>query len=233
MTLKKIRLLQVFFENDINPWEVPAFRGQSLQLQAKSTFFFTITKKTSFVTVIRSFNTNRFRKPMIMSLDEGVDEIHHFFENMQLGIILGERPYEMKISNLYLNQQVMQVWDKMWEYRIDNWLALNSENYRKYQTLEGLNENLDMLSKTMVGNILSFAKGIGWTIDKEIKLLITRLEDPKLVTYKGQKLMAFCVTFKTNVYLPNYLGLGKGASTGFGVVRHINTNKFSQTSLKQ
>lgn len=148
---------------------------------------------------------------MIMSLDEGVDEIHHFFENMQLGIILGERPYEMKISNLYLNQQVMQVWDKMWEYRIDNWLALNSENYRKYQTLEGLNENLDMLSKTMVGNILSFAKGIGWTIDKEIKLLITRLEDPKLVTYKGQKLMAFCVTFKTNVYLPNYLGLGKGA----------------------
>jgi CRISPR/Cas system endoribonuclease Cas6 (RAMP superfamily) len=31
-------------------------------------------------------------------------------------------------------------------------------------------------------------------------------------------MMAFDILFKTNVSLPNYIGLGKGASTGFGMV---------------
>ena len=34
-------------------------------------------------------------------------------------------------------------------------------------------------------------------------------------------LLAFDVRFRCNVYLPNYLGLGKSASHGFGIVRHF------------
>ena len=226
MTFKKIRLLTVQFENDIQPWEVPAFRGAVIATAGNQHVLFHNHEKEKFRYSYPLIQYKQVRnKPMIMSLDEGVDEIHHFFENMQMGLMLGERPYELKIANLHLNQQVMQVWDRLWDYRIDNWLALNEENYAKYRGLESLADKIDLLERTLTGNIISFAKGIGWTIENEVKLAITSMREPRLVTYKGQRLMGFSVDFKTNVYLPNYLGLGKGCSTGFGVVQRKRENK--------
>jgi len=226
MVIKKIRLLKVYFENIIQPWEVPAFRGAVISTAGKENILFHNHEKDKFRYSYPLIQYKQIKgKPMIMSLDEGVDEIHHFFENMQLGIMLGNRPYELKISDLHLNQQIMQVWDKLWDYRIDNWLALNQENYKKFQNLLILKEKIEMLQRTLIGNIISFAKGIDWTIDKEIKLYITDIRGPRGIKYKEQKLLSFSVDFRTNVYLPNYLGIGKGASTGFGIVRQINTRK--------
>jgi hypothetical protein len=41
-------------------------------------------------------------------------------------------------------------------------------------------------------------------------------------------MQAFDVEFKTNVSLPDYIGLGKGASTGFGVVVKKREKKDNQ-----
>ena len=47
---------------------------------------------------------------------------------------------------------------------------------------------------------------------------ITAIEDPRVVMYKGVKLMSFDAEFKTNVSIPDYVGLGKGVSLGMGMV---------------
>lgn len=220
MTEKRIKCLQVYFENEIKPWEVPAFRGAVIATAGKEHILFHNHEKDKFRYSYPLIQYKQIQgKPMIMSLGEGIDEVHHFFEKMQIGIMLGDRPYELKISNIFLQQQIMQVSDKLWDYHIDNWLALNNDNYIKFKSLLSLKEKLEILQKTLIGNILSFAKGIDWTIDKEIKLFITDLHGSSPITYKGQKLLAFFADFKTNVYLPNFIGLGKGASTGFGVVK--------------
>jgi hypothetical protein len=80
---------------------------------------------------------------------------------------------------------------------------------------------LALLESILKGNILSFAKGIGWDIDREISLRIDTIEKVRPVTFKEQKVLAFDVTFRTNVFLPDYLGLGKGVSLGFGTVRQM------------
>ena len=41
----------------------------------------------------------------------------------------------------------------------------------------------------------------------------------KNIKYKNTHLLAFNLDFSTNVFLPNYIGLGKGASHGYGMVR--------------
>jgi CRISPR/Cas system endoribonuclease Cas6 (RAMP superfamily) len=49
--------------------------------------------------------------------------------------------------------------------------------------------------------------------------------------FKANKLSAFDVQFQTNVWLPEYIGLGKGAALGFGMVgkgRAIQTTKKRQ-----
>ena len=41
------------------------------------------------------------------------------------------------------------------------------------------------------------------------------------VTLKGQKMLGFTGTFKTNFIIPDHLGLGKSVSRGFGVVKKV------------
>lgn len=223
--MKKIRILLVQFENEIQPWEVPSFRGAVIATAGKQHILFHNHKDDKYLysyPLIQYKQINR--KPMLMSIDQGIEEIHHFFEKMQLGILLGDRPYELKIDQLNMNQFTMQVWDKMWDFRIQNWLALNKENYEKYQAHGTMIDKIQHLESTLKGNILSFAKGIDWSIDKEIKLQIKNMHEPRTISYKGNKLSAFNLVFSTNVFLPNYIGLGKGASSGFGVIVKISRN---------
>lgn len=219
MGIKKIRVLQVEFENPIDPWEVPYFRGAVIATAGKENILFHNHLKDNYRYGYPLIQYKEFKhKPYLISLDEGVDEIHHFFENMQEGVLLGNRPYELKISNLHLTQHTLQVWNTNWKYRITNWLALNQENYQKFKAIESPEARIDFLQKTLTGNLISFAKGIDWTIERTIETRITHMWEPKLVTFKNQKIMAFNLEFWCNIYLPRLIGLGKGASMGFGIV---------------
>ncbi|MFW5721489.1 MAG: CRISPR-associated endonuclease Cas6 [Bacteroidota bacterium] len=45
------------------------------------------------------------------------------------------------------------------------------------------------------------------------------MANEKVITYKDVKHQTFDVSFKTNIFLPEYIGLGKGVSIGFGTVK--------------
>jgi hypothetical protein len=124
----------------------------------------------------------------------------------------------MKIEKLQMNQFTMQVWDNLWEYNIRNWIALNSENFVKYQAVGALTEKIAFLENILKANILSFAKGIEWTVEKPIEVKITDIVKIGTTTLKGQKVSSFDLDFKTNVFIPNHIGLGKSVSLGFGNV---------------
>jgi len=84
---------------------------------------------------------------------------------------------------------------------------------------------ISFLERILVANLLSFAKGIGVHIDSEIQCKLLSLSEPYSVINKQVKLMAFDAEFKTNVSLPDYVGIGKNASIGYGVVTHIYDEK--------
>jgi hypothetical protein len=46
----------------------------------------------------------------------------------------------------------------------------------------------------------------------------------KLLSFKGKEMPGFSLDFNSNVILPPYIGLGKGSSIGFGVVKKISEN---------
>jgi hypothetical protein len=80
-------------------------------------------------------------------------------------------------------------------------------------------EKLQFLERILTGNILSFAKGVTLNIDKSLNISIIRIIRGKQVSFKGVKLIALNVEFRSNFFLPNHIGLGKGVSLGFGTVR--------------
>jgi len=225
--MKQIRLLSIVFDTEIRTSEIPAFRGAIIQKAGlENILFHNHLGNDSFV---YRYPLIQYKKignhPAMVCIDQGVDEIHKYFQNPDWSISISGRTVPMKILSLNMNRFTMQVWDKSWRYTLRNWVALNQENYLKYRATESLAQRTQLLESILMGNILSFAKGIEWDVDKPVQLSITDMNRTNLVRLKGNDVTAFNLTFKCNVFLPNHIGLGKSITQGYGVVREVKNNK--------
>lgn len=101
------------------------------------------------------------------------------------------------------------------------WLALNEENYERYKAA-GPKEQKDLLRRILIGNILSMSKGLRYVVTQEIKvskLDVYPVRTP--VRLKGVGMTGFKGTFSVNFELPDYIGLGKSVSRGFGTIKRV------------
>ena len=128
---------------------------------------------------------------------------------------------ELKVDRLDLKTTTLNIWDTQFSYSLYRWQALNEKNYRQYNSLTSLTEKIKMLERILTGNILSFAKGIDWHIEQQVRLTITDIPLERLNKMKDIQVAAIDVRFNCNVGLPDWIGLGKGVSKGFGVVRRV------------
>lgn len=106
-----------------------------------------------------------------------------------------------------------------------NWIALNESSYADYQKAEVLAERIRILESTLVSNILIFARGIGWEVDKKVEARVLDIGKANPVKVKQVRMLAFNLSFETNVFLPNYIGLGKKVSRGFGTIKQLRENR--------
>jgi len=98
------------------------------------------------------------------------------------------------------------------------WLALNERNYEKYKMLRTRREKQELLEGILVGNIISMSKGLGYTVPAPIKARIIKIREVK-TSLKGIPMLSFFGTFSVNFSIPDYLGIGKSVSRGFGTVK--------------
>ena len=98
------------------------------------------------------------------------------------------------------------------------WIGLNQKNFKKYNAAENDEKN-EILKKVMTGNILSMAKSLGCWLSKDQNIKIDHKLKKVNVNLKSKSMTAFTGIFKTNFLLPDYLGIGKSVSRGFGAVR--------------
>jgi len=221
--LKKIRYLRIQFDAEIAAYEVPAFRGAVIaKAGPEHILFHNHLNEREYLYGYPVIQYKRIgRNPALVCVDYGVDEVHHLFANQDLEVRVGERPVTLTVRNLQMDQYTLQVWQKTFDYRLYNWLALNQDNHRAYQDLPDELSRIAYLENILKANILSFAKGMKWNVDRTIQLRIDEIMRAKLVPYKKQRLQAFDIRFRTNVFLPDYLGLGKGVSMGYGTVTRV------------
>lgn len=221
--MNNINTLLVQFKNEISRGEIPIFRG-----------CVNSTMENANILFHNHINDDelRYRYPLIqykrinkcasiVCIGEGTEVIGDFFEAGNFHFKIDEREVDMKIERIEAKRTIVQVWDSEFRYTMRKWLPLSSENYQEYRKLEGIVEQTVFLQKILIGNILSMCKGLSIAIEKEISCKITNIDNNRIYTYKGVKMMGFDVEFKTNVSLPDFIGLGKGVSLGFGMIKRI------------
>lgn len=220
--MKKINLFYIQFQSEISHGEIELFRGAILSQVPDSFILFHNHQGDGFRYSYPLIQYKRLRgKALIVSLSEGIETVGNLFSESDFRFQLGKRVLKMEISSVWTKQVLVRVWNIDFTYRLNMWLPLNEKNYQDYQTLEGVAERIVFLERKLVGNILSFAKGIGFHIDQQIHCKILSIDADYWSVYKGVRMKTFNITFKTNISLPEYIGLGKGSSIGHGVLFYV------------
>ncbi|MDL2122709.1 MAG: DNA repair protein [Deltaproteobacteria bacterium] len=141
----------------------------------------------------------------------------------------------MKLDKIIIEDTVIPVFEKdlkveevefgysdeifMYEFA-SPWIGLNQKNFKKYNEADREEKN-EMLKRVITGNILSMSKYLDCWLSKDQKIKIDiKLKEIK-VNLKGKSMTGFNGIFKTNFLIPDYLGIGKSVSRGFGAVRRV------------
>ncbi len=178
----KLKTLLVIFDAQIAPSLVSSFRGAVISKVGFQNQAFHNHDGDNFIYKYPLIQYKLIHeKASLYCVGDGVDEIHHFFGLKSWDIMLQDKLVPLKIYKLNLNTFNMNTWDKKFRYSIYNWLALNEKNYGIYHAMQSLVEKISFLEKMLTGNILSFAKGIGWHIDKPVEVKIQELKGEKMI----------------------------------------------------
>ncbi|MGQ9679042.1 MAG: CRISPR-associated endonuclease Cas6 [bacterium] len=101
------------------------------------------------------------------------------------------------------------------------WLALNEENYEKFQCLGSWKRRRELIKKILIGNILSLAKSLNYTVTQPLNAEIGAMRKTR-VLLKRTPFFGFLGKFSVNFEIPDYLGLGKSVARGFGTIKKCN-----------
>ena len=220
--MAKIKTLEITSNLPIKFSEITLFRGAVIDSLENKDILFHNHKEEGFRYSYPLIQYKRINgNAAIVCVDKGTEAIGEWFSSKNSQINLGERTVSLEIESMKAYMTDVQCVDTYIYYHISNWLPLNSENYSIYTKSDGLIERMEILQKVLAGNIMSFLKGVDIYLEQQISVIITKISRESIIEYKGVKLMNFYADFKTNLWLPNHIGLGKGASSGFGTIMRL------------
>jgi hypothetical protein len=161
-------------------------------------------------------------KIIIIGLAEGFDAVKEL--RLLENIIIGSENILVECVNFTENESIFGISAIKYPYSfLTPWLALNERNYGQYQKLGGWEKKKEFLEKILIGNIISMSKGIGYTVPEPIKANIINLKEIN-TSLKGNPMLGFLGSFSVNFEIPDYWGIGKSVSRGFGTVVRQKTD---------
>lgn len=224
--IEPVRIVIATFKNKISLAELPFFRGSMIQLSSNHPLFHN-----------HENNGFRYSYPLVqykcidghavmIGLNEGGIAIERLLEDrISFSCQLGNRFTELELIGVRSQKVKVECLSELQTYSLQSWLPLNSENYQGYLAADGLVERMLLLERILIGNILSFAKGIGVFFDEPICCRIQQIKQEKMFVYKNVEMVSFSAIFQSNVSLPDYIGLGKSVSLGNGIVIRIKDDR--------
>jgi len=102
---------------------------------------------------------------------------------------------------------------------LTQWLALNQQNAKKFYTLQGKPARDTFMKMILADNLATLAKSLGYdlpspiTCEGTIRFKKDRIDNTNVMVFSGK--------FRTNLRIPDYLGIGQSVSAGFGTLRKV------------
>jgi len=223
-----MRLLTISFNTLIRPWEVPIFRSAvAKKVGLEHDLYHNHNNQNGMDTAeyhhrypLIQYKQHQGR-PMLLCLEAGVDALQHLFEQPDLSIDMAGTSRPLRVGRLDMRHHDFDNGGEERAYHLRDWLALNEENYANYTQCKGKVAEIRLLEKILQNQLVALCYAFGQTPPEALEVCIQDLREPRWIDYKDVKIRCFSIEFSARINLPNYLGLGKGASTGWGVLRRL------------
>ena len=220
--MARLRYMSVRFSPELTLSELPKFRGAVIASAGRENDFFHNHSGEGFA---YRYPLVQYRvmggKAGLVCLNEGVEQMQALLggDFLLRPVSFAGREERVVIEDMRLNEFELCLLSEPVRYHISRWLPFNQENYREWQGLNTAEQRIAKLNSLLVGNIISFAKGVGWQIEGRVEVCIdgATIEERHTV-YKGQRLVSLSADFEANLFLPRGVALGKGVALGRGVV---------------
>ena len=222
MESKVVTVLVARYGTEIAEREIPFLRGAVIQAAGRDNVLLHnhVDEKLRY-----SYPMVQYKRidglAAIVCIDMGLDAVRDIIALDLPQVRLGRRITALPAPALELEETEVAITEDMHTYRTTRYFPLNQDNHRRYNAMDSIVERYRLVEQCIVGNILSFAKGIGVFFDGTVTAQLVSVSHTELYDFKDIKLRGFDLVFKTNVRMPSYIGLGKHASLGAGTIIRI------------
>ncbi|MFA6364445.1 CRISPR-associated endonuclease Cas6 [Methanoregula sp.] len=157
--------------------------------------------------------------PTVIGINEGAVFLKELADESR-EIQVGPDTYRIAEHDISIRDEEFGLSDTSHSYEFATpWLALTQENYKRFYKLTGKPARDEFVQKILVDTILSLSKSLDYDVTAPVTC-DTNLHFQK-DRLKGVSVMTFTGKFQVNFLIPDYLGIGKSVSLGYGAVRRI------------
>lgn len=156
--------------------------------------------------------------PTLVGTGQGARLLQELFLKIRELNIDGEL-YAVHSKNIEQRNFASGFAEEMIDYQFSTrWIGLNSENFKTYQGMRSKTDQKKLLQGILVGHVLNFFKSHEVLLQPAERLMAVVSLKPKAAKVKDQEMIAFEGSFAINAELPDFIGLGKFSSRGFGTI---------------
>ncbi len=161
---------------------------------------------------------------MIVGIGDGIEALRRVYS--EIGYVELEKNKHNILEKMAKEKKVIFGLTSFFNHYhfLTPWLSLNKSNYQKYQKMRNLTKKNEFLEKMIINNSISISKGLGYTVPAPIKAHIKNFKEVQ-TSLKGTPMLGFLGSFSVNFEIPDYWGIGKSVSRGFGTVKRIKGPK--------
>jgi len=157
--------------------------------------------------------------PTVIGINEGAVFLKKLADESR-EIRVGPDTYWIAEHDISITDEEFGLSDTSHSYEFATpWLALTQENYKRFYKLTGKPARDEFVQKILVDTILTLSKSLGCEVTAPV-ICDTNLHFQK-DQLKGVSVMTFTGKFQVNFLIPDYLGIGKSVSQGYGAMRRI------------
>ena len=109
------------------------------------------------------------------------------------------------------------------------WLALNQQNAKKFYDQNGKVQRDAFMHKLLSARLHTLAKSLGYAVT--VPVLCEAKVRFRRDRIGRENVMVFYGKFRTNLHIPDYLGIGLSVSQGYGTIKRITES--SDTYLRE
>ena len=157
---------------------------------------------------------------ILIGFNEGLEIVKQIFHNLKFINIDGKWEDILSKGLEGYTASLSVTSDHLSYSFLTPWLALNEKNYEKYQKLGSWQKRKELLESILIGNIISMSKSFGYTVPEPIRAEIKSIKEVP-TSLKSTPMLGFLGTFSVNFDIPDYWGIGKSVSRGFGTVKRV------------